>query len=316
MAQRSRWLWAVFAGLGVWALIFFVSLGVGPAGLARGDIILELRLPRAIMAAAVGMGLSVAGAVLQALFANPLCEPYTLGVSSGSALGAVLGAWLGLPLVFAGVTGSAFVGAMVFVGILYFISLRGAGGKFALLLSGVMLGFLGSSLVSIAMAFSDPNGIQGALFWLLGDLSRARFEGSIASLVAAIVLVLALWSRWRGLDALLVGEENARALGVDVNRARRVLLLLSSLLIGVCVSGAGMIGFVGLVVPHFARRQVGSLHFRLIPVCAIWGAALLTAADSLTRSVVQPYELPVGVVTALIGAPAFLWILLNRREAA
>jgi len=130
------------------------------------------------------------------------------------------------------------------------------------------------------------------------------------------VLILAILMQWRGLDALLVGEENALALGVDVSRVRRTLLLLSSLLVGVCVSAGGMIGFVGLVIPHLARQTVGSLHRKMLPVCAIFGAVALTAADTLARTIASPYELPVGVVTALLGAPIFLWILLKRREAA
>lgn len=303
-------------GIVAWAILFLLSLKTGSATDVDVEIITQLRMPRALMATAVGMGLAVAGAVLQALFTNPLCEPYTLGVSSGSALGAILGAWLGVPLLFAGLTGSAFLGALGFALVLYLISLRPRNGKFTLLLAGVMLGFFGSSLVAVLMALSDPNGIQGALFWLLGDLSRARPEGAMTSLAVILALVGVIWTRWRGLDALLVGEENALALGVDVARVRRSLLLLSSLLIGICVSGGGMIGFVGLVVPHLARRQVGSLHRRLIPVCAILGALCLMGADAVTRAVAKPYELPVGVMTALIGAPVFLWILLQRRESA
>lgn len=314
--NRRSWISVVVAGLVAWAILFVVSLKTGSATDVDAEIIAQLRLPRALMATAVGMGLAVAGAVLQALFTNPLCEPYTLGVSSGSALGAILGAWLGIPLLFAGLTGSAFLGALGFATVLYLISLRPGNGKFTLLLAGVMLGFFGSSLVAVFMAISDPNGIQGALFWLLGDLSRARPQGAATSLAIILALVFAIWTRWRGLDALLVGEESALALGVDVQRVRRNLLLLSSLLIGICVSGGGMIGFVGLVVPHFSRRMVGSLHRRLIPVCAIFGALSLMAADALTRALAKPFELPVGVMTALIGAPVFLWILLQRKDSA
>jgi iron complex transport system permease protein len=316
-SKRENWLAVSALGLVFWAAIFFLSLKIGAAADLDSEIMMQLRLPRALLATAVGMGLSVAGAILQAIFTNPLCEPYTLGVSSGSALGAVAGAWIGLPLVLSGLTGSAFLGALAFGFLLYLISMRSSGdGKFTLLLSGVMLGFFGSSLVAVIMALSDPNGIQGALFWLLGDLSRARPQGAWVALATILGLVAVTFTRWRGLDALLVGEENALSLGVDVTRVRRSLLLISSLIIGICVSGGGMIGFVGLVVPHIARKMVGSLHRKLIPVCAIYGALALTAADMLARIVVRPYELPVGVVTALLGAPLFLWILLRRKEAA
>jgi iron complex transport system permease protein len=318
-AIRARRDWKVIAAMGLllWAAVFAFSLRVGMAGEIDWDVVKELRLPRVVLATAVGMGLSVAGAVLQAVFTNPLCEPYTLGVSSGSALGAVIGAWLGLPLVVAGLTGSAFLGALAFGFLLYLISLRsGKESRFRLLLSGVMLGFFGSSLVAVVMALSDPSGLQGALFWLLGDLSRARPEGAWAALALIVSMTVFILTRWRGLDALLVGEENALALGVDVSRVRRSLLLISSLLIGVCVSAGGMIGFIGLVIPHLARQAVGSLHRKMIPVCAVFGALGLTAADTLARTVAAPFELPVGVVTALIGAPVFLWILLRRRGTA
>jgi iron complex transport system permease protein len=319
MANKNRGNWKVICAIGLlfWAAICALSLKMGAASGLDPAVITELRLPRLILATAVGMGLSVAGAVLQAIFTNPLCEPYTLGVSSGSALGAVIGAWIGVPLVVAGLTGSAFLGALGFGFLLYVISIRSnRDGKFTLLLSGVMLGFFGSSLVAVIMALADPSGLQGALFWLLGDLSRARPQGAWGSLGMISSLVLAILMQWRGLDALLVGEENALALGVDVSRVRRSLLLTSSLLIGVCVSAGGMIGFIGLVIPHLARQMVGSLHRKMIPVCAVFGAVALTASDTLARTLASPYELPVGVVTALLGAPIFLWILLRRRGAA
>lgn len=304
------------AALLVWGLAFLVTTRVGAVPDADWELILQLRVPRAVLAAAVGMGLAVSGAVLQALFANPLCEPYTLGISSGASLGAVAGAVFGITGIFAGFAGSSFAGALAFGAILYVISRRPESGNFTLLLSGVMLGFFGSSLVAVWMALADVNGIQGTLFWLLGDLSRARLRPALVLLASAAFLVFALWRRWRELDALLLGEEEALAVGVDVVRARRGILVLCSLLIAACVSSAGMIGFIGLVVPHFARRFVGSLHGRLIPLCAIWGAAALTLSDGLARFAVRPFELPVGVVTALVGAPVFLWMILTPRGRA
>ena len=301
-------------GLFIWALAFFAALKIGAVDNADYDVIVQLRLPRALLGTAVGMGLAVAGAALQALFSNPLCEPYTLGISSGSALGAVVGVSLGLEWIVAGLAGPAFAGALLFLGILYLFSLRPNTNNLTVLLCGVMLGFLGSSLVALWMALSDSNGIQAAVFWLLGDLSRARIKGVLITLAIVLNLSLLLWSRWRALDALLLGEEGAVSLGIEVRSVRRSLMLITSLLIAVCVSASGMIGFVGLVVPHFARRLVGSLHLRLLPLCAIWGAATLTAADGLSRWLLKPYELPVGVITALLGAPVFLWIMLGRKE--
>jgi iron complex transport system permease protein len=310
---KSNWARAYIIALASLALVFLLALRLGAVGELDWEAVTQLRLPRALLAMAVGIGLSVAGAALQALFANPLCEPYTLGISSGAALGAVLGASLGLQWFVAGLAGSAFAGALVFAAILYLLALKPGRGNVTILLVGVMLGFLGSSLVTVWVALSDTNGIQGAMVWLWGDLSRARLQGALLSLAAVTGLTFLIWLRWRELDALLMGEEGALTLGIDVSSARRRLILLTSLMIGVCVSAGGMIGFVGLIVPHFARRIVGSLHLALIPLCAIWGATTLIAADTLARVVARPYELPVGVVTALIGAPFFLWIMLGHR---
>jgi len=293
-------------------VLIFIALRFGSTADADWALIQDLRLPRVVLAAAVGIGLAVAGAALQALFANPLCEPYTLGISSGAALGAVVGNALGLDWNVAGLAGPSFVGALVFSMVLFGVSFRRGVTNLTLLLTGVMLGFLGSSLVALWMALADPNGLQGALVWLMGSLSRARLEGALVSLVVTFALSFAIWSHWRELDGLLLGEEDAAALGVPVGQVRRRLLMLSSLLVGVCVSGAGMIGFIGLMVPHFVRRGTGSLHFHLLPLCAIWGASAMTGADVVARTIARPYEIPVGVVTALIGAPLFIGLLAGR----
>ena len=303
------------------SLVFFIAsvaiaLKSGAVQNADLDLILQLRLPRVLLASAVGIGLSVAGAALQALFANPLCEPYTLGISSGAALGAVLGTALGYEFSHAGLAGPAFLGALVFAGILSVISNRANASNLGTLLAGVMLGLLGSSLVAVWMAVSDAQGIQGALIWLMGSLARARLHGSLIALLGTLSLSCFLWARWRELDALLLGEEGAQALGIAVKPARTRIILLSSLLVGLAVSGAGMIGFVGLMIPHFVRKYVGPLHLALLPFCALWGAIALNLADAAARVVLSPYELPVGVVTALAGAPFFLSILLRRNAVS
>lgn len=304
--------WAMLA----WVAAIAIALCLGAVSDADFETIMRLRLPRVLLASAVGAGLAVAGAALQALFSNPLCEPYTLGISSGSALGAVLGAALGLEWMFAGLTGTGFIGAWVFAGFLYAISRKAGSGNATLLLAGVMLGLLGSSLVAVCMALSDANGIQGALVWLLGDLSRARMSGALFAVFTVLGLVIMLWRHWRELDGFLMGEEAAISLGVPVERTRRKMIVLTSALIGLCVSAGGIIGFVGLIIPHVARRLVGSLHLKLIPLSAILGAASLTAADAFARVAVRPFELPVGVVTALVGAPLFIWVMLRRRDMA
>lgn len=280
--------------------------------------IVSLRVPRVLLGLAVGMGLAISGAILQALFYNPLCEPYILGISSGGALGAIAGSWLmgflgfSAFLQFGASTSFAFVGSLLFTGILYLFSLHRRISTTGFLLTGVMLGFFGSSLVSLWMALTDPNGIQTAVYWLLGHLGGVSLDRAlvVGSLILALSLVI--WTRSSKLDALLLGEEQATSLGVDVLRLRRNLVLLVSLIVALCVSHAGMIGFVGLIVPHLVRQAHGSLHRHLIPLCGIWGGSLLIAADLLSRVALRPYELPVGVVTSLIGAPLFLWIILRK----
>lgn len=302
-------------GIATLLLSFILALKLGSVSDAGMDLIVSLRLPRALLAAGVGAALGVSGAALQALFSNPLCEPYTLGISSGSALGAVLGGVLGLEWMVAGLAGTAFVGSVIFTILLLVISKRASqpgSGNLSLLIAGVMLGFLGSSLVALTMAVSDSHGIQGALVWLLGDLSRARLSGAVFTGCSVLGLTLVIWNHRKELDALLMGEEQASTLGMNVPSARKRVVLLVSLLVAVAVSAGGMIGFVGLVVPHFVRRISGSLHFHLIPLCAIWGSAVLILSDVVARVVSAPYEVPVGAVTAILGAPLALKVILYR----
>ena len=299
----------------VWIVFFLLiavlfSLKFGASDLSP-DEIFDLRLPRVVLAFGVGAALSLSGAILQALFANPLCEPYTLGISSGSALGAVMGATLGWGVNTYGFSSAAFLGGLIFALILYFFSSRHLMSKTALLLAGVMLSFVGSSLVAVWMALADPSGIQGALVWLLGDLSRARLDGSIVLLGIVIVILGRLVYTSRAYDALLLGDETALSVGVDLQKLRREAILLSSILTGLSVSAAGMIGFIGLLIPHVVRRTSGSLHRFVFPVGALLGGATLVFSDLLARIVARPYELPVGVVTSLIGAPVFLIFMLR-----
>jgi iron complex transport system permease protein len=301
----------LFLGISIW-----MGLIWGSVQDVDIQVITQLRLPRVILALAIGMGLSVTGVSLQVLFANPLCEPYILGTSSGGALGAVIGSSLGLDSVLSGVAVPAFVGSLVFALILYWIARRSDAGTVSVLLAGVILGFLGSSLVTLWIALQDPNGLQNVLVWFFGDLSRARLSGSLLTLLAVFGWSCCIWAGWRQLDALLVGEEGAKALGVDTLRTRRHLIVYTALIIGLCVSAGGVIGFIGLVVPHVCRRWVGSLHWKLIPLTMIVGAAVLVMSDCFSRVVLAPQELPVGVVTAMLGSPIFLWILLSKRPAS
>lgn len=289
-----------------WALTIFLALKFGSSKV-EWEWIYELRVPRVILALGVGAALSVAGLILQTIFQNPLSEPYTLGVSSGATLGAVTATVYGN----LGMTGSSFFGALVFSGILQVISTWSRGRAVAILLGGVMLGFLGSSLVWLWMAFSDA-GIQSAIVWIMGSLTRAELPSAVFVFVLSVFLCAVAWKKSHELDALLLGDEAARSMGVDVDGLRKTLVLISSLLVALSVSGAGMIGFVGLVVPHFLRSRLGSRHRLLIPACAIVGGQFVVACDLISRWVARPMELPVGIVTALIGAPLFLKLMMSQ----
>lgn len=307
---RRDFAWVFFFAVAVAASIF-----IGATRELAWEWIWQLRVPRTILAFAVGAALSVAGTILQAFFKNPLCEPYTLGVSSGATLGAVIGSTLGLNTLFFGLSPTALLGAALFSGILLLASRTRRISASTLLLVGVMLGFLGSSFVAVWMAIGEPSGVQSAMSWLLGDLSRAEGPNALVTLVIVVLILGALLVDHRSYDALLLGEEEANAIGIDVARLRIRAILWTSLLVSVAVSLSGMIGFVGLIVPQLIRGSGSALHRRVLPLAALAGGTVLIVADTLARSVIAPYELPVGVVTAIVGAPFFIAILLRRRRA-
>lgn len=301
--------------LAVLVLVFCFSLAFGGSAGWDPEIVRDLRLPRAFLAIAVGGALSLSGLLLQTSFSNPLCEPFTLGVSSGAALGAILGALVIPESVRGGVAVGALAGALGFSIFLSLLSARRGLSRTGLLLAGVMLSFMGSSLVSVLMALSDPNGIYGAILWLLGDLSRAT-DASAALCFAGLVLgMAAAWIMGPRLDALLLGDEAARGQGIDVRALRARALLAASILAGVAVSTAGMIGFVGLMVPHYCRNRFGALHRGLVFRVVLWGGIALLFADILARKVASPTELPVGPIAALLGIPLFFLAFVRRNHA-
>jgi iron complex transport system permease protein len=274
---------------------------VNPAS-PSASIVRELRLPRALLAFAVGGSLGVCGGALQAMIRNPLADPYLLGLSGGSGLGAVVaislggGGRLSVPL-------AAFAGAMLAIALVYRLSLV-EGRRMdvrVLLLAGVVVG-------AFAVA------VMSAFLWLLGGFGGASWQGlGTFALYATIPLAL-LFANARALDLLALGEDSAQHLGVELERTKRVVYLSTGLLTAVGVATCGIIGFVGLVVPHAVRRLWGPLHRTLLPITFLVGGAFLVLADALARTVVRPLELPVGVVTALVGVPLFA--LLLRRTLA
>ncbi len=288
--------------------------------LRPGEVDLEtlwlLRGPRALLALGVGGILAVSGVLLQALFSNPICEPYTLGISSGAALGGVLLAALGIHGVVEGIALGPLAGALGFSLPLWLLSRRAIMGSSSLLLAGVLLGFFGSSLVALVMALSPSGGVTQALVWLLGDLTRASSTGALASLGVGVVLTAWIWRRHPELDTLLLGERSARSVGVSVDALRGELLVVSALLVAWAVSLSGMIGFVGLMVPHAVRSWQGASHRKVLPLSFLMGGLALILADLAGRLLFSPREVPVGVLTALVGVPAYgAWALRGLRRA-
>lgn len=281
----------------------------------QDDIVWNLRLPRVLLAVLVGASLSVVGVVAQAVMRNPLADPYVLGISSGGALGAV--AWLVLGSAALGGTSvgiAAFAGATVALFVVAgFVRLTGAFDSNRLVLAGIVIGTGLSGLTNFLIYTARDNATtNSALFWLLGSLAGARWNQLLLPatvLVLGIVLVSLLS---RQLNALLFGDATAAALGVDPQRVRLLLYVVAAALTGVAVALSGVIAFVGLVVPHAARMLVGSDHRGLTPVAVVLGAVFMVGVDLVGRTVMAPDELPVGVVTAVLGAPAFLLLMARR----
>ncbi|MFJ3876208.1 FecCD family ABC transporter permease [Streptomyces sp. NPDC090077] len=289
--------------------------GPGARG-AFASIVWDVRMPRVLLGAVVGAGLAVTGTVLQALVRNPLADPFLLGASSGASAGAVLvivfgGAGVAGLAGGAGLPAAAFAGSMAALVAVYAMARRGGTmttGR--LVLAGVAVQYILSALTSLVLVLSaHPNQIGTVLRWTLGGLGGARWDELALPAVALLAGTALLTALARPLDLLLAGEEGARTLGLDTGRFRAAVFVLTSLVIGVLVAYSGAIGFVGLMVPHAARTVVGAGHRALLPVTALAGAVFLVLADLVARTAAAPEEVPVGVVTALVGGPFFLWML-------
>ncbi|MCL7931378.1 FecCD family ABC transporter permease [Halomonas llamarensis] len=304
---------------------FSMALGVGSASLSVGDVwavvrgdgdglartmVVDLRLPRALSAFAVGGLLAVAGALMQVLLRNPLADPYVLGLSGGASIGA-LGAMLaGLGGVL--MSGSAFAGAL-FSTFLVFGLAHGRGGwtPSRLLLTGVVVAAGWGAVITLMLALSPAERLPGMLYWLMGDLSYARTPWPPLMLLIAICLVLVPLGR--SLNVLARGPQQAAALGVDVRPLEWGIYVVASILTAAAVTTAGSIGFVGLVIPHMLRLLLGNDQRLILPACALAGGTLLVLADTLARTIIAPEQLPVGVITALLGVPTFLFLLYRSR---
>jgi iron complex transport system permease protein len=272
-------------------------------------VVRDIRLPRTLLAALLGAGLGMSGVALQGVLRNPLAEPYLLGVSGGAAVGAVLGYIALLPFAFLPV--AAFAGAVVAVTITLFVAhaTRGRGDPRVLVMAGVVVGAFANAAIMILMANADLATVRSALWWMMGSVADASWTqiGWLAGYLA--IGGFLLFASARALDALSLGEDSAAGLGVDVDRTARRVYVIASLLAAATVATAGLVGFVGLVVPHIARRIGAAAHRVLLPASALTGASLVVLADLVARVALPPAELPLGAVTALIGVPFFLMTL-------
>ena len=288
------------------------TAGQGPVH----DIIWLLRLPRLVLAALVGMGLSVCGVIMQAVVKNPLADPYILGISSGASLGATAAILLGIGVAlgenFVGI--AAFIGAFAMsLGVLFISNLGGRSNSIKLLLGGMALSAVCGAFSSFIVYFANnKDGMQSIAYWMMGSFAGAKWETLMIIAPIVILAVLFLWTQSRMLNLMLLGDESALTLGTDLHIYRQIYLLVSSLIVGFVVYSAGMIGFVGLVVPHVIRMLVGTDHKKLIPVAALTGAIFLVVADGLCRIIIPRTELPIGILISIIGAPCFVYLMIKK----
>ncbi|MFZ0449080.1 MAG: iron ABC transporter permease [Desulfatiglandaceae bacterium] len=290
------------------------TLFTGNAGVSDPTrlVILRIRLPRVMLAGLSGFSLSLGGVVFQALLRNPLADPFILGVSSGSAFGAVLGIMLGLSFGL-GIPVMAFGGALLTMYIVLILGRKRMGMESStILLSGVIINAFFTAIIMFFITTATDDRLHTMLFWLYGDLSQSNFAESALTGPAVLAGFVVLYCFATHLNLMTAGEEEALHLGVDVRKAKLVCFLVVSLIVGLVVAFSGLIGFVGLVIPHMARMAFGSDHRLLMPVSALGGAIFLIAADTVARTVISPSELPVGVITAFLGAPFFIYLLRKR----
>lgn len=320
MNNRPPYVLAVIALSTLLVLVISPWVGLGDIGAEdiRRQILIDIRLPRVMMAFVAGCGLAVCGMVFQAMFNNPLATPFTLGVASGASLGAVLSLSLGVGFTIFGISGttlSAFAGALIAISFVYGISRfrYGFSGE-TLLLTGVAVSFFFSSLILFTQYLSDVNDAFRIVRWLMGGLGYSGY-GELLQLLPPVTLCcgVVLWLS-RELNLLMTGDDIALSRGVAVSRVRYLLFLTTSLCVGAIVSFCGPIGFVGMMVPHICRLLIGSDHRWLVPATMLFGGGFLILCDCIARLLLAPTELPVGVITTLLGGPFFLWLLIRTRR--
>lgn len=332
---KARLILIVVVGTISLVILFFLSISIGayPMSfesaissffqlLANGgnphsvndSIVLYSRLPRTLAVIAVGIGLSVAGAAMQAIIRNPLVDPYITGVSSGAALGATLAVLAGISIIQLSIYTvpiAAFLGALLAFAFTMAVSEAAGGKPISFVLSGVMIGLGLSSFTNILMVM-NPNKLQGVLFWMFGSFASVTLDQMWLILFPMIVIVAVILLYARELNVVLLGEEQANQLGLSVKSFKRIIMVLTSVLTGVCVAFTGVIAFLGLIVPHSARMIVGNDHRLLLPASIVIGANVLLVADIVARTIIMPAELPIGAIISLIGVPFFAYLLIKR----
>ena len=297
---------ALCSGVGV------VSFSISE--LLQSPIFWNLRLPRVLLSVLVGSMLAVCGAVYQSVFRNPLTDPYVLGISSGASLGAALAIIMGLESLLWGVGGMALCTALLTIVLIFKMSSTGNRmHTTTLLLTGVCLTFLITAIISLLMALHQEK-MESIIFWTMGSFASASWFDVWLLIPIALVGLITVLFHCRDLNLLLVGSETAQSLGVDVERVRRRLLFVTTLMVAFSVSTCGVIGFVGLVVPHCVRLLCGSDNRRLIPYSIFMGGLFLLLCDTMARTMLPPNELPVGSITSLLGAPMFIYLLYKSKR--
>lgn len=288
------------------------AIGKGPVH----DIVWLLRLPRLVLAGIVGAGLATCGVIMQAIVKNPLADPYILGISSGASLGATAAILLGIGISlgenFVGI--AAFIGAFaISLGVVFIANLGGKANSMKLLLAGMALSAVCGAFSSFIVYFANnKEGMQTIAFWLMGSLAGARWDNIFVIGPIVFISILFFWTQSRILNLMLLGDEVAITLGRDLHMYRQAYLLVSSLIVGFVVYSAGMVGFVGLIIPHVVRMLVGTDHKKMIPISALVGAIFLIVADGLCRVIIPKTELPIGILISLIGAPCFVYLMIKK----
>ena len=303
----------------VYQVILYKLFNIGDSSIGAGavaDVVWLIRMPRIVLAIAVGVGLSVVGIVMQAIVKNPLADPYILGVSSGASLGATLAVVLGIGSSF----GSNSLGIMGFIGafgvsilVLIISNIGERSNSIKLLLAGMALSSVCSSFSSFLVYISDDSQkLKTITFWLMGSLAGAKWNEIVIIMPIIILGIIFFMTQYRTLNLMLLGDEVSITLGTDLHKFRIIYLVITSLMIGLLVYVSGMIGFVGLIIPHIVRMIFGTDHKKIIPISALLGAIILIWADVLSRALIKGTEIPIGIVISIIGSPLFVWLMIKK----